>query len=451
MTMPSVRTALTASVLALALAVGGPCGASVIGLAPGDGVDFAQIDLAYPGVPQADSQYGLATIDVPALFANTGYGGSAGYLNVSTPEGWVVRNVPLTDSMVGNGYAGLSVMFDLGDSPGALAVLDAKAALSSDPEFAFPVSVTEETFAVGSIAHDAQGMGAPRPDPTAHRIDLTGLPFDPLGLTTGIWQPNHTNVEQDVNQCGPASVANSLQYLEDEFGLEVVHDNTPGIGAGSNTLPGVLDGKMNRGQGQTVSLDDWRDGKVDYLEEFGPKDFVSDPDGIPNNGDEMERDTLELKSYGFGDADSTSGETTMDDQTTSSGLSITEWIFREIAAGEDVEIILDWEGVNASHAVEVTGVGAVLGVPFITWVHDFEQGDNSKGTAADEGGHGFSWIDPATGKVKNFVGTGDGSEPKPLRNATITHAMSQSVPEPATLGLLAAGAACFLTRRRRRR
>ena len=97
--------------------------------------------------------------------------------------------------------------------------------------------------------------------------------------------------------------------------------------------------------------------------------------------------------------------------------------------------------------------GMIMGMPYITWAHDFEQGltsgPDSVGTGSQDGGLGFSFVDPEGGWTKNFVGVGGGLEP--IADARITHAMSQSIPEPATGCLMVLVAVILCARRRRRR
>ncbi len=110
-----------------------------LAVAPDQGLDLFQIDLTYAGAPQADSQYGLAVVDVSEMQTDTGFAGSTGFLNIETPQGWVVQNLPVDQNMVSAGTPGLSVMFDLGLTPGDATNLSATAVLSQAPETAFAV------------------------------------------------------------------------------------------------------------------------------------------------------------------------------------------------------------------------------------------------------------------------------------------------------------------------
>ncbi len=197
---------------------------SAVPIGIGDGLGFSQFDMTFPGASQTNSGYGLAAVDIPDLTTTTGI--STGFLNIYTPAaGWVVQNM-LIDTA--SGYPGSSTMFNLGNSPGVdISGLSAYADFSSSPTTSFaPGSTT--TFSVGNLEYNAQGRnsllaGPPAPPTTPVIPWLIG------GVTNWIQQAFRTSVEQDTNQCGPGSLANSLQYLEDEYGLNVPHDHVPGI------------------------------------------------------------------------------------------------------------------------------------------------------------------------------------------------------------------------------
>src|SRR3989344_77121 len=80
-------------------------------------------------------------------------------------------------------------------------------------------------------------------------IDLTPPSVDmPLVVNFPTWtfsQPNQVNLKAAQNQCVPMSVANSLQYLENSYGLQIPNNHAAGL-KGDNTLVGQLDTEMNR-------------------------------------------------------------------------------------------------------------------------------------------------------------------------------------------------------------
>ncbi|MCB1931029.1 MAG: hypothetical protein KDI45_01000 [Candidatus Accumulibacter sp.] len=418
----------------LGLGLGQPAPAVPIGI--GQGVDLSQVDLAFPGVlPQPASQYGLAAVDIGQVLGAAALP-SGGFLNMATAQGWVVQNLPVDAAMLAAGYPGISVMFDLGTSPGRITALSVALDVSAAPLTSFAAS-PGTSFSVGQLELNAQGgigpAGVNRSGPTDYRIPQ--MSFDPAGQTFSVWQPNHASVEQGVNQCGPASLANSFQYLEDTFGLtgSQVHADIPGVGgvppnsrvaqfdlATMRQITGTCPGGTPAPCG--VSEDQFFKGKTAYIKNNG---LVSG---------------LAVKSYGKSGGDQTVNGVFIDDQS-NDGLSLVDWLLRELQHGEDVELWLDWKGGGA-HLVDLIGGGKIKGTPWFSWVHDFTQGDNSKGTSYSEGGLGFSFFDDATGCWNNYVGSGQGATQ--IACATFRFAASESVSEPSTVALFASGLALVL-------
>lgn len=427
----SLRTiAGFASILVLT-SIAGSVSAVQVGI--GNGLGFSQFDMTFSGASQSNSGYGLAGVDIPALTTTTGI--STGFLNIFTPAaGWVVQNM-LIDTA--SGYPGSSTMFNLGNAPGLdVSTLSAYADYSTSPTTSFsPGSPT--TFSVGNLEYNAQGRNSVLALPPAPPITPV-IPWLVGGVTNWIQQAFRTSVEQDTNQCGPGSLANSLQYLEDEYGLNVPHDHIPGIngldndGNADESLVGEIDQTMMRTPHQTVSDANFMKGKLDY---------------IAGNG---LGDDLNIKHWGGtfvpGNQTSTNGNVGSQDQQ--AGISLIDWIIKEINDGEDVELAL---GGTISHWVNVTDAGKTLGVPWISWTHDAKQGFDDNGTAGDTSDDktalngGTSWFDGGIGwsPIVNdelvFF----------LQGAKLDFAVSESpVPEPASLILLMSGMALCTLRRR---
>jgi hypothetical protein len=361
---------------------------------PGQGVEFSQVDWTFPGAEQLDSPYGLFAVDFERLGRATRV--RRGYLNVATVDGWVVRNLPLLPDLR---CGGLSTFFDLG-SEGDVTTLFAAVDLSPQPLTTFTLgSADVATFAVGEVTINAQGRNGLAAVPPGPPPALQGIAFLPGGLISGVAQEGHPSVEQDKNQCGPGSVANSLQWLEDEYGIDVPHDHVPGIeGDPDDSLVGQLDETMDRAEGETVGDEDAIEGKLAYID-----------------GNDL-ADDLVVKHWGgtFVSGDRTVGDVTSEDQSTD-GLTLFAWILRELEAGEDVELALGYAG-GGGHWVDVVAAGHVLGLPWIAWVHDGEQGKKG-GTKPDDGG--AVWTLVVDGKAVGY------------RDATLDFAMSES-PQPTT-------------------
>jgi len=337
------------------------------GILPGEGVEISQIDFTFTNATQANSRYGLLAVDIPALTSATGI--SSGYLNVVTDQGWVVRNMPI-DTI--SQLPGLSAMFDLGSAT-EFTSLAAFIDFSATPVVSFS-GVPVDTLFVGAIPYNAEGSGILR-NVIPAAIDLLDLIFSPGGLTDAIWPAPRENVAQDQNQCGPASVANSLRWLQTEYGIEVPNTHEPGIGdnpPSAPTLVGELDKKMNRPPHEPVaSAQDFINGKVGYIDEN-------------DLGDEIVLKHKSRPGVNWIDGDQTVGEATSTQDMTP-GLSLIDWILQELAHGEDVEIRIGWDPDGSSgHFVDLIGGGHVLGVPWISWIHDANQGYDDNGTEEDD-------------------------------------------------------------------
>ncbi|MBW8000867.1 MAG: hypothetical protein FVQ80_02445 [Planctomycetes bacterium] len=391
---------------------------------------FSQFDLTFSGAEQKNSAYGLAAVDFRMLTSTTGI--STGYLNISTSAGWVVQNM-LVDSA--SGYPGSSTIFNLGNPAGVdVRSLKAYADFSVKPSTNFS-GTPSTSFVVGNLSYNAQGRGnlisIPPPSPITPVIK-----WQSGGITEWVQQQFRKSVEQDLNQCGPASFANSLQYLEDEYGIDVPHDHKPGIdGDPNDSLVGDIDEKMDRDPQGTVSDEEFIEGKLEYIAE---NDIGDD---------------LDIKHWGgeFLPGDRTHHGLTSADE--SNGISLMDWIIQEIKSGEDVELALSG---GVFHWVNVTDAGKTLGIPWISWTHDANQGTNDDGTTAENGGTkwydgGVGWSPVIDGEIPFFFFEGD------FTSANLDFAVSESKSEPEppcglsifVIGLLGLGA-LFLRRRQSR-
>ncbi len=402
------------------------CAAVPVG--SGQGLQFAQLDLSFGAAPQPNSSYGLAAVDFGQLASSTGVG--QGYLNIATSAGWVVQNMVIDP---GKDQPGSSTMFNLGSPPGvAVGNLLAYADFSAVPTTSFNYSPAT-SFVVGKVGFNAQGRNAPVMAPVAPAATPV-IGWLAGGATTWIQQAFRESVEQDVNQCGPGSFANSLQWLEDQFRVNVPDDHVPGIlGKPAASLVGEIDRKMGRQPHRTVTDDQLMKGKLDYIAENALAE------------------ELVVKHWGGGfapgDQLSTDGSVKSRDESLS-GISLVDWIIQEIANGEDVELAL---GGNVMHWINVTGAGRTLGVPWISWTHDAKQGYDDKGTAdtGDDttlrnGGTnwwdgGVGWSPIVNGRLGSFIA-----------GATPDFAVSESVPEPGTLLLVGPALAALALRLRLR-
>lgn len=374
---------------------------------PGMGLSFHQLNLTYTGVEIPYSSHGLAIADINALKNSTGI--SFGYLNVVSSNGWVIKNLPVDTA---NKYGGLSVIFDLGAS-GPITDILVYADLSASPSVNF-FGIPNTLFTVTSIDNNAQGSDSLR-DSVGVNIDLSLINFNLDGLIDFNWQPFHPNIEQDDNQCYPAAVANSLQWLKIFKGLPVTHNHVPGIR--NNTLVGQLDLAMERPAHQlTPSAVAFLRGKLKYLNNNNLVKGMSVK--------HKQRPGITWLNGNFTEGNVTSKENV-------DATSLVEWIISEVKKGEDVEVRIGWTG-GGGHMFDIIGAGYILGVPWISWVHDAEQAFNGNdvstngGVSFSDGGVGFSFV--TDNRIRCYMG----GKTSP---ATIDFAASESYYKPVKINL----------------
>ncbi len=91
--------------------------------------------------------------------------------------------------------------------------------------------------------------------------------FSELGTSLVEFVSGHArSVETAINQCVPAAIANSLQFLKETTGIELRQENIPGVnGVPPNSLVGQIDVAMGRAPGQGVGYEQMISGKLNYL------------------------------------------------------------------------------------------------------------------------------------------------------------------------------------------
>jgi hypothetical protein len=357
--------------LAIALTLGAIPGVS-LGLSsvlaattvePDEGVDFAQVDFLFEEATVPDSNWGQVTADPQELADATGI--DDGYLNVYTDVGWVVQNLAVT-----NGGSSPTVAYlTLGlDQPEDVILLSAYVDFSPVPQLDFGDG-TRSDFPVGVAQWDAEGAGDSPTTDIGDPPPPDWMQFIEGGPVLAAKQENQ-NVQCARNQCFPMSIANSLQYLEEQHGLNVPHNHVPGL-KGDNSLVGQLDTAANRTapsrtSGSGVWFTPMLQGKFSYLDANGLKDKLVHKHqgrgyGTPPN-----------QALPAGDFQS-SGITSKDE-----GAVVTwDWICEQLAKGQDVELVFSYDDANGNptggHAVRVFACGTTLGVPWIGYLHDSSQ------------------------------------------------------------------------------
>jgi PEP-CTERM motif len=392
------------------------------------------------------NQYRSGTAGGVGVFSvNTGVG--SGFVNVWDPTGtnWLVQNLPVS-SIFGSSSL-ISTHFNLGVTDGTrLSTTNLIVDFNTTPNatgtpgnaLVQNVNVPLAPFAVG---------GVDNPTAIEGRLNApNNVAFNALAPVLELdYQTGHPNVQAAVNQCAPAAVANSLQWLENTYpsNIFVPNDNVPGL-KGDNSLVGMLDTTTNRnvvdGRTNTNSSGVWPlDGKLLYLSNAslggltikhqggtGVDGSASATGGVPN----VVLPGTNITRHGI--------------TSQGSGTASFDFIRNEIRAGEDVEIDISFACKDAAgnntfcrHYVNVTGAGTILGVPFITHVSDFAQSDvdpmDNMGTTRID----FDWV------------TGGNNLPR-WGNANIDQVISESVPEPATLAMIGGALIAIALLRRER-
>lgn len=334
------------------------------------------------------------TFDYLITNIKSGYG-TTGYLNLAadldrsgsvSPNEWLVQNSPM---YVDSGLTSepLSIWFNPEAHP------------SLQPGYAYQTYVTMEDHEIPNAGGYAAWHFNATPagqylwgglDPQGQYG--TGTP--PAGTSTAgnaasPLRKGVPDIKQKKNECGPTSAANSLRWLAKKHGF-------------NNKLPPANDDLildlMKAMTGSNVRpfgglmWNQLYDGKLKYIKEK----------------------TLPLIVRGGNKDDKARGGKAFD------------FIKSEYDKGEDIEFLIDRPGTTTSHWVTVVGY-AVKGDKLYLDVHDPD--DGKKGAVRWE-----------------LKRNGDFVNPK----GKMLWAVSESIPEPASLSLLALGALALLRRRRAR-
>jgi len=259
------------------------------------------------------------------------------------------------------------------------------------------------------------------PQPPARPVVSNVFPANTNVAETNLFDGD--SVEQDVNQCAPASVNNSLEYLKQEQGLAVDgvtgNMNVPGTrperGRTTNSRVGNLDSAMNRARGQATSYRNMIEGKLRYVKTDGIDGMLT----IKHQGVFCAAGNVNcIGRNGQGAAQ----DVTFNGVTsTTAGLVPTGAFIRsELDAEEDVEMCFAWTTPSAgAHCVHVTGYSIVNGELRLNYIHDDHQGANG-GVAANEGGHGTIVMKKVTINNTDYMIATN------FRNAIVTNVITES-------------------------
>ncbi len=354
------------------------------GIEEGYGVQFQQVSFDFLNDEWHYSSWGRMEVNANQLAEMTGV--THGYINVIGEAGWLVANFPVKATDI----IPIVTYFNLGHIDFSSPNLNEdtirelsrpfelfNAYVTYTPEaLEEPMEGEMTSFILGQTVWSAEGVGEAvenaifTPPPLGFRGTLDGERIDSEGLED--W--NRINVEAAKNQCFPMSIANSLQYLEERFGLDIPVDHKPGVGSDpdDDSLVGLLDELAGReSSGRRSGSGTWFtpmiQGKFIFLAEYGL-------------GDEL---INRYQGRGWGDppdqalppGDYEHLGIPLEDQ----GEKVTwEWICEQIRMGEDVELCFSYpEG--GGHAVRVFGCGKDNGRPYIDILHDADQNDDNAG------------------------------------------------------------------------
>jgi hypothetical protein len=392
-------------------------------LGPNQGVSFEQVSFEFSEAKEPFSTWGRLTVDSRTVAASSGL--ATGYINASTELGWVVWNLPFSAE---DASGPISTYFAISARNGA-SVKELAAVISATP---LPIPYTAQdgilgkadrrmVFPVGRVVWNAEGAGdlsvkMIEPSPTFADV-FAGIAQNLVPLNSQYTQPNAVNVQTAVNQCFPMSIANSLQYLEDRYGMTIPHTHQPGL-KGDNTLVGQLDtyagrNASSRSSGSGVWFQPMLDGKFEYLSD----------NGLAN--------ALVHRHQGRGYGSAAAGQALPNGNFTRHGITSTDdgaavtysWLCDQIQKGEDVELVFSYDNASGQptggHAVRVFECGTTLGVPWIGYLHDSQQSNDSAGLE--------------TVRVNLVDLDGDGMLNLGATSREVRFAMSESRVEPLTV------------------
>jgi len=391
-------------------------------LEPDDGIAFDQVGFDFGGgFAYPFSAWGHFHVD-PSVFCERAPL-KRGYINVETDRGWVIQNltVDCQERLISDDP--ITAYFELrdpNDHTSPVEQLPAKVFFAGiPPNIMSAPQIPQINFQLPHTTTFSSGGCTETP------VRALGDPPPPAsGTTTGPTEshilPNPVNVESAKGQCFPMSVANSLQYLEDRYGLPVPNDHKQGF-QGDNSLVGVLDqgsGRpaQNRRMGSGTPFRAMMKSKLEYLDDNDLED-----------GMVMRHQGRGYGSQPLEDGDFTIGTvftvTSKDD-----GPKVSwKWICDQIKAGEDIEISYTWEdaagAIKGGHAVRVYGCGQTNGRPWVRYLHDRDQDNDSVGLE--------------TVKVYMEDLDGDGTPNFGARHREVLFAWSESVTDEVKTGQFA--------------
>ena len=391
-----------------------------------------------------------------AMFEYNNSAGLLGFINVvDSSNNWWVQNLPV--GFIGTDvglYSTIGYEMAVAPAPSSTPVTSGAyyVDFTLSPETSVSSIQANSTLQTYGIQPEDFNIGDTSADgDPAGRIVLSSpapgtLTFNGNNDFNVSYQFGHPNVAAAENQCAPAAVANSLDWLRQTQGVNIPNANVPGNRTDNpnNSLVGVLESATYMGR-RVASVTDgggiWPlDGKMKYLAATGNGGLIV---SFQNTGTGVAGGSYAAgTTIPFNDGNNyTATQGGM--VAINRGAPSFSFIQSEIAKGEDVEI-----NFADGHYVNVNGAGVLNGNAFITSISDYKQGPAALGNAfnnrtAQRPGTeriDFSWVSK-TGALTVTGGYFNGS--------AINQVITESVPEPSALWF--AGSALVLLSLRRLR
>jgi hypothetical protein len=340
------------------------------------GISFNQVDFILGRGTHENTDWGEIVVNIKTVKRATGI--ESGYVNGYTDSGWVIENLIIIKDFP---YETVSTYFDLGKS-GQVREIDIHIEVTTDPFLKFSGS-ERASYPVGDVVYNAEGAGSkiltfdPPDPPLAGEM---GDNYLELGEKYEVAQPDHPNVQSSKMQCVPVAYANSLQYLENRYGMPVGDDlewgcysyvtgHTP-----EETLVTRFDSLMDRPAfnyyiGEGTGYKDGLEGFLKYTS-LPPLSWID----VKHQGEYGDEDV-----YGFFDRKSEGQGTDID----------FEFLLESMEQGHAVYLAFGRYDENddryGGHAVQLVAAGYVFGVPFITMADDGTQAHVSEDPFFTEG------------------------------------------------------------------
>ena len=268
------------------------------------------------------------------------------FLNVFDPsqegtDGWFVQNLLLAPSYDAGRY---STTFNSEDyENGPVGVCLTFNPFENLPDPGSCPSVNPEIGSVDYNDNDLNGRDLGEADPTSVMVPgpngVTPFDFDD-GFIRGIYRNNIPDIAQGPNECAPTSTANSFEWLNSTYDLNLPKNKDEA----KEILKILKNGSHMKTSAQTGTGDKAMiEGKLQFIKE----------NNLPL--------TVEFQDNSLGDI-------------TKSGLTAEnkgnkptfDFIFEQLQKGQDVEIGMTWEP-RGGHWVTVVGAVEVLGVQSILY------------------------------------------------------------------------------------